>query len=61
MKKQSDESISSLLIDSQIIRSAKEISDTFNNFFTSVAVKINKSTVKSKKNTHTHLLILPWP
>ena len=58
MKKQSDESISSLLIDSQIIRSAKEISDTFNNFFTSVAVKINKNTVKSKKK-HTHTLTYP--
>ena len=59
MKKQSDESISSLLIDSQIIRSAKEISDTFNNFFTSVAVKINKNTVKlKKKHTHTYLSYL---
>ena len=56
MKKKSGESISSLLIDDQIITSAKEISNYFNNFFTSVAVKINKNIVKSKKNT----LILPW-
>ena len=57
MKKESDESISSLLIDGEIISSAKEISNYFNNFFTSVAEKINKNIVKSKKNT----LILPWP
>ena len=57
MKKGSDESISSLLIDGEIISSAKEISNYFNNFFTSVAEKINKNIVKSKKNT----LILPWP
>ena len=58
MKKKSDESISSLLIDSQIITSAKEICNYFNNFLTSVAVKINKKIVKSKtKKT----LILPWP
>ena len=56
MKKESDESISSLLIDGEIISSAKEISNYFNNFFTSVAEKINKNIVKSKKNT----LILPW-
>ena len=57
MEKKSDESISSLLIDCQIITSAKEISNYFNNFFTSVAVKINKNIVKSKKkkkNTHTY-------
>ena len=51
MKKKSDESISSLLIDGQIIASAIEIPNYFNNFFTSVAVKINKNIVKSKK-TH---------
>ena len=55
MKKKSGESISSLLIDDQIITSAKEISNYFNNFFTSVAVKINKNIVKSKK---THLSYL---
>ena len=56
MKKESDESISSLLIDGEIISSAKEISNYFNNCFTSVAEKINKNTAKSKK-----ALILPWP
>ena len=40
MKKKSDKSISSLLIDGQIITSAKEISNHFNNFFTSAAKKI---------------------
>ena len=54
MEKKSDESISSLLIDCQIITSAKEISNYFNNFFTSVAVKINKNIVKSKKKKNTH-------
>ena len=52
MKKKSDDSISSLLIDSQIISSAKEISNYFNNFFTSVAVRINKNIVKSTKKTY---------
>ena len=42
MKKKSDKSISSLLIDGQIT-SAKEISNYFNNFFTSVTEKINKN------------------
>ena len=55
MKKKSGESISSLPIDDQIITSAKEISNYFNNFLTSVAVKINKNIVKSKK---THLSYL---
>ena len=41
IKKESDESISSLLIDDEIIPSAKEISNYFNKFFTSVAKKIN--------------------
>ena len=50
MKKKSDESFSSLLIDGQILTSAKEISNYFNNLFTSVAVKINKNIVKSKKH-----------
>ena len=52
MKKKSDKSISSLLIDGQIITSSKEISNYFNNLFTSVAVKIDKNIVKSKKHTH---------
>ena len=46
MKKKSDKSISSLLIDSQIITGAKEICNHFNNFFTSIVVKINKNIVK---------------
>ena len=51
MKKESDKSISSLLIDDEMITSANEISNYFNNFFTSVAEKINKNKcqVKSKK------------
>ena len=48
MKKESDEFISSPLIDSEIISSAKEISNYFNDFFTSVTEKINKNIVKSK-------------
>ena len=56
MKKESEESTSSLLTNGEIISSAKEISNYFNNFFTSVAEKINKNIVKSKKT-----LILPWP
>ena len=53
MKIKSEKSISSLLIDDQIIASANEISNCFNNFFTSVAVEINKNIVKSKKkNTY---------
>ena len=51
IKKKSDKSISSLLIDGQIIKSAKEISNYFNNLFTSVAAKIN-NIAKSKKETH---------
>ena len=51
MKKKSDESFSSLLIDGQILTSAKEISNYFNNLFTSVAAKIN-NIAKSKKETH---------
>ena len=45
MKKKSDKSISTI---------AKEISNYFNNFFTSVAKKINKNIVKSKKQQHTY-------
>ena len=49
----SDKSISSLLIDGQIITRAKEeLSNYFNNIFTSVAVKINKNIAKSKKYTY---------
>ena len=55
MKKKSEESISSLLIDGQIIKSAKEISNHFNNFFKTVAKKINKNIVKPKQ---THLSYL---
>ena len=55
MKKESDETISSFLIDGEIISSAKKISSYFNNFFASVAEKINKNIVKSKK---THLSYL---
>ena len=55
MKKKSDESTSSLLIDGETITSAKEISNHFNNVFTSVAKKINKNIVKPKQ---THLSYL---
>ena len=55
MKKKSDESISSLLIDGRIITSAKEISIHFNNFFASLAKKINKNIVNPKQ---THLSYL---
>ena len=61
MKRKSDESISSLLIDGQIITSAKEISNYFNNFFTTVTVKINRNRniVKlKKKKTQKNTLIL---
>ena len=50
-----DECISSLLIDNQLITSAKQISNHFNNFFTSIVEKINRSIVKAKK---THLSYL---
>ena len=55
IKNKSDESISSLLIDNQLITSAKQISDHFNNFFTSIAEKIHRNIVKAKK---THLSYL---
>ena len=59
MKKKSDSSISSLLIDGQIISSAKEISNNFNNFLEVLLyIIINKNIVKSKKK---NILILPWP
>ena len=49
MKNKFDESISSLLIDNQLITSAKQISDYLNNVFTSITEKINRNTVKAKK------------
>ena len=51
MKSKSDQSISSLLIDNQLITSAKPISNHFNSFFTSIAEKINRNIVKAKKNS----------
>ena len=57
MEKESDESISSLLIDGEIITSVKEICDYFNNLFTSVAEKINKNIVKSKNHTYPTLTL----
>ena len=57
MKKKSDESVSSLLIDGEIITSAKELSNYFNNFFTSVAEKINIKIAKSKKHTYPTLAL----
>ena len=56
MKKESAESISNLLIDGEIISSAKEISNYFNNFFRSVAEKTNKNIVKLKKHTYPTLI-----
>ena len=55
MKNKFDESISSLLIDNQLITSAKQISDYLNNVFTSITEKINRNIVKAKK---THLSYL---
>ena len=57
MKKMSDKSISSLLINGEIITSAKEISNYFNNFFTIVTKKMNKNIVKSKKHTYPTLAL----
>ena len=51
MKNKSDESILNLLIDYQLITNAKQISNYFNNFFTSIAEKINKH-CQSKKTPH---------
>ena len=50
MKNKSDKSISSLLIDNQLITSAKQISNHFNNFFTSIAEK--KGNIVKAKKTH---------
>ena len=55
MKNKSDESVSSLLIDNQLITCAKQISNHFSNFFKSIAEKINRNMFKAKK---THLLYL---
>ena len=57
MKNKSDESISSLLIDNQLINSAKQISYDFNKFFTSIGEKINRNIVKLKKPSS----FIPWP
>ena len=43
MKNKSDKSISSLLIDNQLITNAKQISNHFNHFFTSIDGKINRN------------------
>ena len=43
MKNKSDKSISSLLIDNQLITNAKQISNHFNHFFTSIDEKINRN------------------
>ena len=47
MKKKSDKSISSFLIDNQLLTNAKQISNHFDNFFTSIPEKIN--IVRAKK------------
>ena len=57
MKNKSDDSVSSLLIDNQLIISAKQISNRFNNFFTSIAEKINTNIAKAKK----HSSFISWP
>ena len=57
IKKKSDESFSGLLIDNQLKTSAKQISNHFNNFFTSIAEKINRNIVKAKKFNF-HMLVL---
>ena len=46
MKKKSDKFNSNLLLNDQIITSAREMFNYFTNFFTSVAVKINKNIAK---------------
>ena len=57
MKSKSGQSISSLLIDNQLITSTKPISNHFNTFFTSIAEKINKTLSKQKKLIF-HILVL---
>ena len=58
MKTKSEESISRLLIDGQIIASAKVIYTYLNNFFTSVAVKINKNIVNTKNIENSNTIFL---
>ena len=55
MKSKSDESISSVLIDNQLITNPKQNSNHFGNFFTSIAEKINRNIVKAKKTHLSHL------
>ena len=57
MKKKSDKFNSSLLLNDQIITSAREMFNYFTNFFTSVAVKINKNIAKQKKHTYPTLAL----
>ena len=57
MKNKSDESILNLLIDYQLITSAKQISNYFNNFFTSIAEKIKRNIVKPKNPSSS----VSWP
>ena len=54
-EKKSDESISSLISYNQLITSAKQTYNHFNNFYTSVTEKINRNIVKAEK---THLSYL---
>ena len=49
LKNKSDESISSLLIDSQLITIAKQISNHFNNFIISITEIINRNIIEAKK------------
>ena len=49
MKNKSYEFISSLLMDNQLITNAKQISNHFDNSFTSTSKKINRNIVKEKK------------
>ena len=57
MKSKSDESVSSLLIDNQSITSDKQMSNHFNNYFTSIAENINIKMVK-KTQLIFHILAL---
>ena len=50
MKNKIDESISSLLTDNQLIKNAKQISNHFNNFFTSKAKKTHLSYFSHENN-----------
>ena len=55
IKNKSHESISSFLIDNQLKTSAKQISNHFNNFFTSAVEKLNRNIVKAKKTYLSYL------